>query len=410
MLLRRCLSPFVLLSVLVAFASVGRTDDSPEAEFTGSAEAGTGTATFRFGYYDNEDSGDGNPFLDEELTVLEPIGIIDYNVTDRFAVWAQYSYDYVSSASIDRLSKFRNQSGASGDNYTGVDVGARFEIDEAQRVGGFFNWSKEYDYSSIGFGGDYARDLAEKNTTLKFAANAYFDSIDVILFNGREPGNDKRTSVTMSASWYQIFGPRIHANMGSTFSIQKGYLETAYNAVVVEDPDDDPNDNLDNRARGTEFTEELPDTRLRGSLFGTARYSLVPGTALEFAGRLYQDSWGIFGFTAEPRVRHQILDNLGLRLGYRFYVQTAADDFDAHFTSLPSKRTQDSDLADFNSHGINGGLLWYPFETLSLDLTAGYTFRDDGIDQLVLSAAIRKSFDARPLGRFLWDLVDDFRK
>lgn len=410
MLLRRGLFVWMLLSTLIASAATAKAGEPAVSEFTGSAEAGMGTATFRLGYYNNDDNGDGNPFLDEELTIIEPIVIADFNVTDRLAVWFQYSYDHVSSASIDRLSKFPNQSGASGDNYNGFDVGARFEIDEAQRVGGFVNWSSEYDYSSVGFGGDYARDLAEKNTTLKFSANAYFDKIDVIRFNGLQPGKDDRTSVTTTASWYQVFGPRLHADMGATFSIQNGFLETAYNAVVVEDPDDPRNDNLDNRARGIEFTEELPGTRLRGSLFGKARYSLVPGTALELGGRLYQDSWGIFGLTVEPRVRHQLIDSLGLRVGYRFYLQTAADDFKSHFTSLPAKRTQDSDLAKFNAHGINAGLLWQPFETLSFDVTAGYTFRDDGIDQLMLSAGVRKSFDTRPLGRFIWDSISGLRE
>lgn len=93
---------------------------------------------------------------------------------------------------------------------------------------------------------------------------------------------------------------------------------------------------------------------------------------------------------------------LGLRLGYRYYIQTAADDYNDHFTEITSKRTQDSDLADFYSHGISGALFWRPYETLGFDLTADYTFREDGIDQLRLSFGVRKSFDARPLLKKLW--------
>ena len=34
---------------------------------------------------DSADSGDGNPFLDEELTVVEPVVLFNYNLTDRTA-------------------------------------------------------------------------------------------------------------------------------------------------------------------------------------------------------------------------------------------------------------------------------------------------------------------------------------
>jgi len=396
----------VVSSLTASFTALGESADAPEASFTGSAEAGTGPAEFRIGYYDNSDSGDGNPFVDEELTVIEPIFIVDYNITDRLAAWGQFSYDHVSSASIERLSDRDNQSGASGDNYVGFDFGARYELDEDRRVGGFFTTSSEYDYSSYGLGGDYAQDFANKDATVKISVNGYYDEVDVIRFNGKEEGTDDRISISTTLSWYQILNPRTHAEMGGTFGFQHGFLETAYNAVVIEDPTDPPNRYLDNRARGTEITEELPSARLRWSLFGRTRYSLVPGTALEMGGRLYIDSWGILSVTVEPRVNHWLTDAIGLRLSYRYYTQTAADDFEDHFTEISTRRTQDSDLAGFDSHGLYGSALWRPFETLSLDVTAGYTFRDDGIDQLMLSFGIRKSFDTRWLSKY-WDRMSE---
>ncbi|MFT5444494.1 MAG: hypothetical protein ACI8W3_003550 [Myxococcota bacterium] len=391
----------MLASAILLTSAFTATAEEVDAPFTGSAEAGTGFVEFRLGYYNNADNGDGNPFLDEELTVVEPIALIDYNITDRVAAWFQFSYDSVSSASIDRLSKTDNQSGASGDYYYGFDFGARYEIDENRRAGGFVNFSNEYDYASVGFGGDFAQDFGNKDATVKLSANAFFDKVDVILFNGREPGVDDRTSISTTLSWYQIVNPRVHAELGATFGYQTGFLETAFNAVVVEDPGDDRNPSLDNRARGTEFTEKMPNTRLRGSLFGRTRYSVRPGTALELGGRLYNDSWGIFSFTLEPRIQQQVFDRVMLKAGYRYYNQTAADDFKSHFTSLPSKRTQDSDLGKFGSHGINAGVSWEPIRTLKLDFTAGYTFRDDGIDHLLLSVGFRKSFDARPIAEML---------
>ncbi len=383
------------LALLAGGPRVATADPSanPEAVFTGSAEAGTGSAAFRLGYYDNDDNGDGNPFVDEALTVIEPIVLVDFNITDRLSVFSKFSHDWVSSASIERLSEYSNQSGASTDSYYGLDLGAGYELDEDNRVGGFVSGSVEYDYRSIGFGGDYARDFAQKNATVKGAVNAYIDRVDVIRFDGSEPGSEDRISFSTSLGWYQILNRRTHAETGAIFSYQEGFLETAYNPVMIQDSQGNIVD---------EIGEKLPDTRLRGSLFGRARYSLVPGTALELGGRLYLDSWGIFGVTVEPSVHHWIGESIGFDLGYRFYTQTAADDFDDHFTSRKSHRTQDSDLADFDAHGIHGTVIWQPLETLGLDLDVGYTFREDGIDQLALSIGIRKSFDTRPLRSMIW--------
>ena len=374
----------------------------PVPHFEGTGEAGTGSFAFRLGYYDNDDQGDGNPFLDEALTVIEPIAVVDYNITDRFAVFGKFSYDSVSSASIERLSEFDNQSGASGDYYYGLDLGARYELTADRRIGGFVNGSIEYDYRSIGFGADFAQDLGQKDTTVKVALNGFFDRVDVIRFDGTEDGTDDRVSFSSTLSWYQVLNRRAHAEAGARFGLQTGFLETAFNAVVIEDPSLPENSNLDNRARGREVEEVLPDTRLRGSLFGRGRYSLRRDTALELGGRLFLDDWGIFSLTIEPRVHHWFENRLGLRLGYRFYTQTAPDDYDDHFTSEKSKRTQDSDLAGFDAHGIRGGLTWRPWASVGIDFDAGYTFREDGIDQLTLSLGILKSFDAKPLGRMLW--------
>lgn len=97
----------------------GASDDAAPSAAGG--EAGHGEVGFRIGYYDSDDSGDGNPFLDESLTVIEPVLLFSYNLTDRATIWSKLSYDFVSSASIDRLSNYATQSGASGDNYFGFD-------------------------------------------------------------------------------------------------------------------------------------------------------------------------------------------------------------------------------------------------------------------------------------------------
>jgi hypothetical protein len=66
--------------------------DAPPA----GGKAGHGTLEMRLGYYDNDDSPTtGNPVLDENLTVIEPVIYLDYNTTDTRSYWGKFSYDQV---------------------------------------------------------------------------------------------------------------------------------------------------------------------------------------------------------------------------------------------------------------------------------------------------------------------------
>ncbi|MEE3229400.1 MAG: DUF3570 domain-containing protein, partial [Planctomycetota bacterium] len=264
-----------------------------------SSEAGHGSVSFGLNYYGNGDNGDGNPFLDEALTDYEPVIIFDYNVTDRFAINGTLSYDYVSSASIERLENLGYQSGATGDYYYGANLGGAYKLNPDLRLGGNFSFSTEYDYNSIGLGGFVARDLNNKNTTLKLNVNAFQDTIDIIRWNGiQNEGTDDRTTLSLTGNWYQIITPSTHSELGISATHQSGFLETAYNFVVMEytdlahDPPARPlgpesfdpltfiDDRLDQAATGEIYSEELPDTRARGSIFGRVRTSLSPATAV----------------------------------------------------------------------------------------------------------------------------------
>ncbi len=366
-----------------------------------SAEAGHGSVTFGLNYYQNSDNGDGNPFLDEALTDIEPVIIFDYNLTDRLSINGDFSYDYVSSASLERLENFGDQSGATGDNYYGASLGGAYKLDPDLRIGGNLSFSTEYDYTSIGLGSFVARDLNNKNTTLKLNLNAFQDTIDIIRWDGENDDPDDRTTLSLTGNWYQIITPTTHSELGISATHQSGFLETAYNFTVMEfegpkarefDADDW---RLDQTATGMIYPEELPDTRTRGSIFGRVRTSLDPATAVELGGRLYADSWGISSVTIEPRLYHWLIeDKLSTRLRYRFYAQTAADDYSAHFRmeDPPEFRTQDSDLGDFTANGAGLKFSWYFSETLRFDFSGDYIQRSDGIDQVLGAVAFNWSF------------------
>lgn len=357
------------------------------------SEKGHGSTGFRLSFYNNGDSGDGNPFLDEALTVIEPVFLFDYNVSDKTAYWAKLSYDYVSSASIDRLNKFPDQSGATGDYYVGVDVGWRHKLSADKQVGAFGHVSKEYDYTSVGFGGNVSKTLNDRGATVKWSGNAFVDQVDIIRFNGKEDeGTDTRLSLATTINWYQIMSPVTHGDVGVTLGYQDGFLETAYNAVVIEDVAT-LNPNLHNNAAGREVTEELPDTRLRAAVFGRVRHYLPSGSSVELGGRLYADDWGIAGVSVEPRYyRWLVEDELKMRLRYRFYTQTAADDYEEQFLAETPFRTQDSDLADFQSNTGGVQFEWFRSDTVRYDASIDYVIRSDGLDQFIGSFGYRRSF------------------
>ncbi len=346
--------------------------------------AGTGSLRYQLGFYNHGDNGDGNPFLDEALTVIEPILVFDYNVSDRFGYTTTVSYDHVTSASIDRLSNFPDQSGASGDNYIGADVALRYEANERLELGTHFGFSTEYDYSSLSLGVAATHAPLNTNAKVSYSLDAFFDTLDIIRFDGTEDeGSDNRTSVSGTVNWYQVWSPTLHGELGATLALQSGFLETPYNAVVIEDASLPPNPNLDNMARGREITEELPDSRARGAFYGRLRGSLGEGRAWELNGRLYSDSWSVNSLTLEPRYyRTLIPDQLDLRLRYRLYVQSASKYFEESFIVEDEFRTQDSDLGDYNTHTLGFKLTWKKSQRHWLDLAFDYAIRSDGLDHI----------------------------
>ncbi len=383
-------SRFALAALLIV--SLAPLLEAQETE----SRRGQGQIGLRVGYYNTDDSGDGNPFYDESLTVIEPVVFFSYYATHSTNIHGSVSYDAVTSASIARLddyeftgatgSTYIAQSGASGDEYIGVNLGVLHHWSDALTTDTFGSFSKEYDYKSIGLGGSISSDVAESNATITGSLQLFYDELDIIRFTGNEEGIDHRTSLATTLRWYQILTPEVHGTLGVTLGFQEGFLATPYNGVVIEDSLLPPNPHLDNQANGLETTEVLPGTRTRVTAFGRYRVSLVSWLAGELEGRLYTDTWGIDSVTISPRIFYwPIPDRLRLRLGYRFYSQTPADAYNEHFFAPERYRTQDSDLGDFTSHTVGLQLRYAISARERVDIGGDFIFRSDYLDQFVAS-------------------------
>ena len=259
--------------------------------------------------------------------------------------------------------------------------GGRTTLSNSLRVGLFLSGSKEYDYDSFGFGGDIAGDSDDKNTTVKFSLNGFFDRVTIIRWNGKEDeGEDDRVSFSSSLNWYQVISPTAHGELGTTISYQSGFLETAFNSVVLEDPTFLPDLALHNNAQGIEVQEELPVDRIRGVVFGRLRKFIKPRSSIELYGRIYADSWGINSFTAKPQFQYWFIeDSVSLGLQYRYYIQTEADDFKDHFSYAADRGrpflTQDSDLGDFDAHSV-GSTPIFTYPTISHGISPEIMFKE----------------------------------
>ncbi len=367
-----------------------------EAVFTGTGEAGTGSVGLRVGYYDQPDSGDGNPFLDEKLSVLETVFIADYNVNDRLSTYGMFSMDIVTSASIGRLDDYPEQTGASGDFYFGLDGGVNYELAEDRRVGGFLATSFERDYWSVGFGGNMAVDLFQANTNIDFAANYFYDTIDVIRFNGDEDESpDDRHTFTSTLTLRQLLDRRSFGELGGTFTHQAGFLETSYNGVVILEPGTEPPFPFDNDAEGFEIEEALPNTRNRGAVFARVRRLVFDSTALQVGGSYGFGSWDVRGYSIEPVVYQQLVkDALKLRLRYRYYDQTESEHYDLTLDAgdpRPRHLTQDTDFSDYHAHTIGAKFEWQVDADWLFDVGVDYTIRSDDMDFVFGSIGIRRA-------------------
>ena len=343
--------------------------------------------TIRLGTYARDDASDGskgNPFLDEDLAVVQPAIVFDYRLADDWLLTTDFAIDRVSSASVERFGSRGNQSGASGDVYIGLDFGLQWQSTPDRIWNYTLGYSGEYDYKSIGLGAGVSQDISGGQTQISLNVSGYFDQLDVIRATGLDDGSDNRSSFSLTAKAYHILNPQAHAEFGLSITTQSGFLSTPYNSVFFREPgarEDEWTDwGLANAVAGDEL---LPDSRLRNSLFGRLRWSLKEDLAVELGGRIYSDDWGVQGLSLEPRLYLELGDAQVLRLRYRWYDQTAADYFsDLVFSDTAEFMTQDSDLGDWVSHTVGVG-----FESGDWHAALDYVTRSDDLNHLLFSVA-----------------------
>ncbi|HTM20571.1 MAG TPA: DUF3570 domain-containing protein, partial [Kofleriaceae bacterium] len=177
---------------------------------------------------------------------------------------------------------------------------------------------------------------------------------------------------TFEAGVTPNLGPRTVVRVAATAAVQQGYLEKPYRYVPLFDQA-----GLDQaRADGVTLDldtfgsydlperppENVPDRRVRLSLFGRGLRWLGRAGALRVDYRIYGDTWGMTAHTAELGWAVPIAAGVTAELRDRLHVQTSVDFWRRVYLvedgTLPRYRSLDRELSAYLADTATAGATW----------------------------------------------------
>jgi len=269
------------------------------------------------------------------------------------------------------------------------------------------SFSREYDYSSIGFGGGLTKLFNEKNTTLGISGKVYLDTwnpiyptelkaysdvngnlndgffygVSIIDQNGNDSSewspingfqsiNDKaRNSYSVSLSFSQILSKDAQFSVFLDVVKQDGWLGNPLQRVYFSDVDNYYIGNANSISNYTSSSnkdvfhladdiERLPSSRFKVPFGFRLNYYLNETFVLRTYYRFYSDDWGIQSHTFNLEVPIKISPKFTLYPSYRYYNQTESDYFAPYDSHLSTDEfyTSDYDLSKFNASQYGFGI------------------------------------------------------
>lgn len=376
----------------------------------------TAEVDFLASYYsqDGENAAVSGGIGTEKLTDLTPtiVVAIPLNDDDVLTIDAGISaYTSASSSNIDPFDSdspadpFVASSGASAsDVWFGGNVGYSHSSDDRNNiVSAKVSVSSEYDYFSLGFGGNYTKLFNEKNTEVSVHANVYLDTWKLLYpielresstFIGLDQKN--RNSYSLGFGFSQILSKNIQGALSLDLVQQQGLLSTPFQRVYFSDLPDRFRENF----QLADDIERLPETRFKTAIGGRLNYFINEMFVVRTYYRYYFDDWGINSHTASIEIPIKITDKFTLYPSYRFYNQTAADYFYPYNVALSTDEfyTSDYDLSEFSANQYGFGVSYTDiftklklanFGLKSVDLKYDYYKRDSGLHYSLISAGFK---------------------
>ena len=224
------------------------------------------------------------------------------------------------------------------------------------------SYSKESDYLSRGVSLVDSWDLFGKRSTFHVGAGILRDNISPA--NMTEEFTKK--SLSLSAGWTQILGPRDLLDFSYGLTKLDGYLTDPYKLVTVGT---------------TAIPEVRPDTRSRNSAVLKYGHYYLSRSALKTSYRYYWDDWSLKAHTLEMSWDKRIGRNLVLSPRLRYYRQGAASFFAFEFSAPETTMSADYRLSSFWSWLAGIGFRVDLSDSVALTMEA--TYQDQtGLDRV----------------------------
>lgn len=374
----------------------------------------------------------------ENLTDVTAAIVVAMPLSDDEILTADVGISAYSSASSSNINPFdsknptpwQSSSGASqSDQLASLALSYSASSDDRNTIwNAHISASKEYDYSSLGFGGGITKEFNDKNTELSLSASAYLDTWKPIypkelqdfkdngdnlnggIFNyftitGNTAYNpaqftfhqDKnRNSYSVSLSLSQIITKKLQLSVFLDILQQQGLLSTPYQRVYFKDI----NPSFINDFQLANDIERLPDSRFKLPIGGRLHYYINERMVLRTYYRFYSDNWGIQSHTANIELPVKISSKFTVFPMYRYYIQTASDYFAPINTHLSTEKyyTSDYDLSSFDANQYGFGINYTDIFTnakvwklglKNIDFRYNHYDRSDGLKADIISLGIK---------------------
>ncbi|MCP4432004.1 MAG: DUF3570 domain-containing protein [Gammaproteobacteria bacterium] len=312
------------------------------------------------------------------------------------------------------------------DSRVAFGVDWQMELDRFSRLTLGGNFSKEFDYMSLGASATYAQDINNRNTTLTTAVAFNLDTIDPLgnipsilqpmvaedLSRNREAADDDKTITDFMVGVTQVISRQTIMQLNLSFGQTDGYQNDPYKIVSVIDPATGlpaTGSFFDTATTGNlpYLYESRPDSRDRTVLFFKTVHHFDEDV-INFSYRLYDDDWGITSNTFDLRYRYELGESY-LQPHLRFYMQDAAD-FYRHNLALGADvdPTTGAVSRDFASNDYRLG----EFETVTIGLKYGiplannseFSIRGEVITQTVDDGSVPAGEETPDLDAFVFQV------
>jgi uncharacterized protein DUF3570 len=321
---------------------------------------------------------------DGRTQVINPEMLFTQDFGDKGQLGLLLAYDSISGASptgaypsVDATVSASGVAGSSS-NIPMVeyrDTRRATSLSYSKRLGSHIpsvdlSYSREGDYLSKGVSLADSWELFGKRSTLHAGVGVLHDNI----YPAHTDLNFTKSSLSLSAGWTQVLGPRDLMDFSYGLTKLDGYLTDPYKVVSVV-------------SLGTTVPEIRPDTRSRNAALIKYAHYYLSRTAFKISYRYYWDDWALKAHTLDLGWDRRAGQKVIISPRVRFYQQDSASFFAYQFAAPQQYMSADYRLSAFWSWLLGIGFRIDLTDNVALILDATYSDQT-GTDRVTPTAVV----------------------